>query len=134
EVAAERGIELRPLGPELLVGRCPRHRGVGRSLLVERGSGRFRCLVCSLHGGNAIGLVMQTDALPFLPAVLKLAARVGLDLETLGEAEPSRPVMLSGEPMKPPLPQTSEVPVWALTPPVFPLGDDAHVPGEVSPY
>ncbi|MCU0293263.1 MAG: CHC2 zinc finger domain-containing protein [Thermoanaerobaculaceae bacterium] len=122
ELAAERGIELRPLGPELLVGRCPRHAGaVGRSLLVERVSGRFRCLVCGLRGGNAIGLVMHTDALPFLPAVLKLAGRAGLDLDAL-LVEPARLE-----------PAPSEVPEWALTPPVGLSADVvAHVCGEAS--
>ncbi len=107
EVAAEHGIHLRALGEGLLVGRCPRHPdSAGLSLLIEPGSGRFRCLVCWFHGGNVIGLVMQLDGLPFMPAVLKLAARAGFDVETF-MSERERPRLVP----------RSEVPAWALTPP-----------------
>lgn len=83
-LAAELGIALAPLGSEMLVGRCPRHEGTaGRSLLIEPGSGRFRCLVCPLHGGNVIGFVMQVESLPFMSALERLAKRAGLDLDAV---------------------------------------------------
>lgn len=107
ELAAERGISLAPLGTELLVGHCPLHPDTaGRSLLIAPRTGRFRCLVCPLHGGNVIGLVMQLDRLPFMAALERLATRAGLDLDA---------VMIA--PRTPALTRTSEVPTWALTPP-----------------
>jgi DNA primase len=114
ELAAERGIHLEPLGSELLVGRCPRHEDTaGRSLLVERTSGRFRCLACPLYGGNVIGFVIQVDRVPFMAALERLSLRAGLDLdELMGEASPARPRRRAVR---------SVVPAWALTPAPFAL-------------
>lgn len=106
-LAAEHGVELRPLGKTLLVGRCPfEETATGRALLVEP-SGRFRCLTCFRKGGNVIGFVMHAERVNFLTALERLAARAGLDLdELMGSPLPSRPAY------------SSEVPLWALTPPL----------------
>lgn len=105
-VAAERGLTLQPLGQRLLVGRCPFElAATGRALLVEPG-GRFRCLTCFRQGGNVIGFVMHLDRLTFLSALERLATRAGLDLDELMDSPPPRRQA-----------RTSEVPLWALTPP-----------------
>lgn len=87
EVAFERGICLQALGDGLLVGRCPFERtALGRSLLVERATGRFRCVSCWAAGDAAV-----------------FAQRLGALHEGVAQraARPRR---------------TSCVPSWALTP------------------
>lgn len=105
QVAAERGIELRPLGHTLLVGRCPFElEAVGRSLLVEPHRARFRCLTCWARG-NVLGLVMLLDGVGFLAALEQLAARAGIDLDELRTSRgPAWRI------------RRSDVPAWALTP------------------
>jgi hypothetical protein len=119
--AAERGIALSPLGRELLVGRCPfEQEAVGRALLVEPRSGRYRCLACWVHGGNVIGFVMQLDRLTFLAALELLATRAGLDLAALMRSSPASPARPSAEATTrhASIRRGSPTPLWALTPPV----------------
>jgi len=120
--AAERRIELSPLGQSLLVGRCPLEaEPVGRSLLVEPGSGRYRCVTCWARGGNVIDFVMQLDRVTFLVALELLARRAGLDLAALmrsSPASPSRP-SAAAQSRRAPIRRGSSTPLWALTPPAW---------------
>jgi len=120
--AAERRIELSPLGPSLLVGRCPLEaEPIGRSLLVEPGSGRYRCVTCWAHGGNVIDFVMQLDRVTFLVALELLARRAGLDLATLMQSRSASPARRSAEARNRHawIRRGCSTPLWALTPPAW---------------
>ena len=123
---AERGIELRALGPQLLVGRCPfEAEPLGLALLVEP-AGRFRCLACRARGGNVVGFVMQLDRLTLLGALELLAQRAGLDLAAVMQP-PASPARSSGAgsatvamaSRRTPIHRGFPTPLWALTPPVW---------------
>jgi len=120
--AAERRIELSPLGQSLLVGRCPfEAEPVGRSLLVEPGRGRFRCLTCWARGGDVIGFVMQLDRLTLIGALEFMARRAGLDLAAVmrsHSAVPARPIA-AAQSRHASIRRGSSTPLWALTPPAW---------------
>ena len=65
------------------VGLCPFHSEKTPSFTVQSVKGFFHCFGCGAHG-NALGFVQKYEALDFLAAVDKLAARQGLTVPQQG--------------------------------------------------
>ncbi|MBR6356317.1 MAG: DNA primase, partial [Alphaproteobacteria bacterium] len=75
EVIGEK-VKLQKRGREY-TGLCPFHHEKTPSFTINESKGFYHCFGCGAHG-NAIGFLMEKDGLPFMDAVKKLAARVGL--------------------------------------------------------
>jgi 5S rRNA maturation endonuclease (ribonuclease M5) len=100
-VVAERGIELRRKGRQL-VAHCPFHADKKTaSFTVTPGRGLFHCFGCGA-AGDVIGFVTKHDKLSFPEAVKALAARASLDLDSV---------------MRPAPRVLQKTPLAALTPP-----------------
>jgi DNA primase len=62
------------------VGLCPFHEERTPSFSVDAGKGVYHCFGCGV-GGDAIGFVQETEALPFVEAVELLAERYDVELK-----------------------------------------------------
>ncbi len=74
-------VKLTKRGREYL-GLCPFHHEKTPSFTVNESKGFYHCFGCGAHG-DIIGFEMEANGLPFIDAVKKLAAKVGLQLPTL---------------------------------------------------
>ena len=75
EIIGEK-VKLQKRGREYM-GLCPFHHEKTPSFTINESKGFYHCFGCGAHG-NAIGFLMEKEGLPFMDAVKKLAARVGL--------------------------------------------------------
>jgi len=66
------------------VGLCPFHNEKTPSFTVNESKGFYHCFGCGAHG-DVIKFVMDTENLPFIEAVKKLASRVNMQLPTLSK-------------------------------------------------
>ena len=66
------------------VGLCPFHNEKTPSFTVNEAKGFYHCFGCGAHG-DIIKFVMDTENLPFIEAVKKLASRVNMQLPTLSK-------------------------------------------------
>ncbi len=90
EVISEQ-VTLRPAGGGNLKGLCPFHDEKTPSFTVSAARNVYYCHGCGA-GGDAIRFVMETDHLPFLESVERLANRAGLQLRyTEAGTAPVRP-------------------------------------------
>lgn len=64
------------------VGLCPFHHEKTPSFSVNESKGFYHCFGCGAHG-DIISFVMDTENLPFIEAVKKLASRVNMQLPAL---------------------------------------------------
>ena len=90
EVAIEHGIELRRRGRSYF-GICPFHQEKTGSFGVSREAGLFHCFGCGVSG-DVIGFLVRFHRIGFRDALDRLAARAGVQLETLMETRPSAAV------------------------------------------
>ena len=77
EVVGEK-VKLQKRGREY-TGLCPFHQEKTPSFTINESKGFYHCFGCGAHG-DAIKFLMDKDGLPYIEAVKKLAARVGLTL------------------------------------------------------
>lgn len=77
EVIGEK-VKLQKRGREY-TGLCPFHQEKTPSFTINESKGFYHCFGCGAHG-DAIKFLMDKDGLPYIEAVKKLAARVGLTL------------------------------------------------------
>ena len=77
EVVGEK-VKLQKRGREY-TGLCPFHQEKTPSFTINESKGFYHCFGCGAHG-DAIKFLMDKDGLPYIEAVKKLAARVGLAL------------------------------------------------------
>jgi DNA primase len=75
--------DLRRVGTRF-VGLCPFHDERTPSFSVEASKGVYHCFGCGV-GGDAIGFVQETEALPFVEAVELLAERYNVELKRENE-------------------------------------------------
>lgn len=66
------------------VGLCPFHNEKTPSFTVNESKGFYHCFGCGAHG-DIISFVMETENLPFIEAVKKLASRVNMQLPSLSK-------------------------------------------------
>ena len=66
------------------VGLCPFHNEKNPSFSVNESKGFYHCFGCGAHG-DIISFVMDTENLPFIEAVKKLASRVNMQLPELSK-------------------------------------------------
>ena len=77
EVVGEK-VKLQKRGREY-TGLCPFHQEKTPSFTLNESKGFYHCFGCGAHG-DVVKFLMDHDGLPFIDAVKKLAARVGLEL------------------------------------------------------
>lgn len=77
EIVGEK-VKLQKRGREY-TGLCPFHQEKTPSFTINENKGFYHCFGCGAHG-DAIKFLMDKDGLPYIEAVKKLAARVGLTL------------------------------------------------------
>ncbi len=65
-------------------GLCPFHHEKTPSFTINESKGFYHCFGCGAHG-DIIKFVMDSEGLPFIDAVKKLADKVGLQLPTLSK-------------------------------------------------
>ncbi len=82
EIIGEK-VKLQKRGREYM-GLCPFHHEKTPSFTINESKGFYHCFGCGAHG-NAIGFLMEKEGLPFMDAVKKLAARVGLTVPALSK-------------------------------------------------
>jgi hypothetical protein len=105
-VVAERGVELKRKGKQL-VARCPFHRDEKTpSLTLTPSKGLFHCFGCGA-AGDVIGFVTKHDKVSFGRALETLAKRAGLQLEKLMEERPRVLPKTPQEALQPPAPARS---------------------------
>ena len=66
------------------IGLCPFHNEKTPSFTVNESKGFYHCFGCGAHG-DIISFVMDTENLPFIEAVKKLASRVNMQLPSLSK-------------------------------------------------
>ncbi|MBQ8481326.1 MAG: DNA primase [Alphaproteobacteria bacterium] len=66
------------------VGLCPFHKEKTPSFSVNESKGFYHCFGCGAHG-DIISFVMNTENLPFIEAVKKLASRANMQLPTFSK-------------------------------------------------
>ena len=66
------------------VGLCPFHNEKTPSFSVNEAKGFYHCFGCGAHG-DIVRFVMETENLPFIEAVKKLASRVNMQLPTFSK-------------------------------------------------
>ncbi len=76
--------ELRRAGPDEYVGRCPFHDERTPSFGVDPFKKVYHCFGCQASG-DVFKFVMETEGLDFTSALESLAARFGVELETIEE-------------------------------------------------
>ena len=77
ELCREYGIELKPMGPDNLMGRCPFHDDATPSFGVTPSKNLWNCLA-GCGGGDTIQLVMKKEGVSFRHAVEVLRQRLGI--------------------------------------------------------
>jgi len=77
ELCREYGIELKPMGPDNLMGRCPFHDDATPSFGVTPSKNLWNCLA-GCGGGDVITLVMKKQGVSFRHAVEVLRRRLGI--------------------------------------------------------
>lgn len=77
EVIGEK-VKLQKRGREY-TGLCPFHQEKTPSFTINESKGFYHCFGCGAHG-DAVKFLMDHEGLPFIDAVKKLAARVGMEL------------------------------------------------------
>src|SRR5271170_4381457 len=77
ELCREYGIELKPMGPDNLMGRCPFHDDREPSFGVTPSKNLWNCLA-GCGGGDTIQLVMKKEGVSFRHAVEVLRQRLGI--------------------------------------------------------
>ncbi|GAA4960636.1 DNA primase [Kineococcus glutinatus] len=77
-------VALRPAGVGSMKGLCPFHEERTPSFHVRPQVGRWKCFGCG-EGGDAIDFVQRQEALTFVEAVERLAARAGVQLRYLDD-------------------------------------------------
>ena len=82
EVVGEK-VKLQKRGREY-TGLCPFHQEKTPSFTINESKGFYHCFGCGAHG-DAVTFLMNKDGLPFIDAVKKLAARVGMTLPPLSK-------------------------------------------------
>lgn len=82
EIVGEK-VKLQKRGREY-TGLCPFHHEKTPSFTINESKGFYHCFGCGAHG-DAVKFLMEKDGLPFIEAVKKLAARVGLALPPLSK-------------------------------------------------
>ncbi|MEE6208354.1 MAG: CHC2 zinc finger domain-containing protein, partial [Alphaproteobacteria bacterium] len=80
EIIGEK-VKLTKRGREYL-GLCPFHNEKTPSFTINESKGFYHCFGCGAHG-NAVNFLMEAEGLPFIEAVKKLAARVGMELPAI---------------------------------------------------
>ncbi|SDQ04558.1 DNA primase [Quadrisphaera sp. DSM 44207] len=88
EVVGEH-VTLKSAGVGSLKGLCPFHEERSPSFHVRPGVGMYHCFGCG-EGGDVIAFVQKVDALTFVEAVERLAARIGHQLR-YEDGAPGRP-------------------------------------------
>ncbi len=88
DVVREAGIELKPVGKEL-IGLCPFHDDHHPSLSVNEAKGVFLRRSCG-KGGDAFKFVMLLEGLTFPQAAEKLARRAGISLDGIKTTPPTQ--------------------------------------------
>lgn len=76
-------VRLRKRGRDW-VGLCPFHNEKTPSFTVNEAKGFYHCFGCGAHG-DIVRFVMDTENLPFIEAVKKLASRVGMQLPEISK-------------------------------------------------
>lgn len=76
-LARDYGIELRPMGPDNLMGRCPFHEDKSPSFGVTPSKNLWNCLA-GCGGGDTIQLVMKKEGVSFRHAVELLQRKTGM--------------------------------------------------------
>lgn len=82
EVIGEK-VKLQKRGREY-TGLCPFHQEKTPSFTINESKGFYHCFGCGAHG-DAVSFLMEKEGLPFIDAVKKLAARVGMSLPPLSK-------------------------------------------------
>ena len=82
EIVGEK-VKLQKRGREY-TGLCPFHHEKTPSFTINESKGFYHCFGCGAHG-DAVKFLMEKDGLPFIDAVKKLAARVGMTLPPLSK-------------------------------------------------
>ena len=77
EIIGEK-VKLQKRGREY-TGLCPFHQEKTPSFTINESKGFYHCFGCGAHG-DAVKFLMDNEGLPFIDAVKKLAARVGMEL------------------------------------------------------
>jgi DNA primase catalytic core len=77
DLCREYGIELKPMGPDNLMGRCPFHDDREPSFGVTPSKNLWNCLA-GCGGGDTIQLVMKKEGVSFRHAVEVLRRRLGI--------------------------------------------------------
>ena len=80
EIIGEK-VKLQKRGREY-TGLCPFHQEKTPSFTINESKGFYHCFGCGAHG-DAVKFLMDNEGLPFIDAVKKLAARVGMELPAL---------------------------------------------------
>ena len=82
EIIGEK-VKLQKRGREY-TGLCPFHHEKTPSFTINESKGFYHCFGCGAHG-DIVKFLMEKDGLPFIDAVKKLAARVGMTLPPLSK-------------------------------------------------
>ncbi|MBQ7633348.1 MAG: DNA primase [Alphaproteobacteria bacterium] len=82
EVIGEK-VKLQKRGREY-TGLCPFHQEKTPSFTINESKGFYHCFGCGAHG-DVVKFVMDSEGLPFIEAVKKLASRVGMELPALSK-------------------------------------------------
>ncbi len=77
EIIGEK-VKLQKRGREY-TGLCPFHQEKTPSFTINESKGFYHCFGCGAHG-DAVKFLMDNEGLPFIDAVKKLAARIGMEL------------------------------------------------------
>lgn len=77
EIIGEK-VKLTKRGREYL-GLCPFHHEKTPSFTINESKGFYHCFGCGAHG-DIVRFLMDSEGLPFIEAVKKLASRVGMEL------------------------------------------------------
>ena len=77
EIIGEK-VKLTKRGREYL-GLCPFHHEKTPSFTINESKGFYHCFGCGAHG-DVVRFLMDSEGLPFIEAVRKLASRVGMEL------------------------------------------------------
>ena len=80
EIVGER-VKLTKRGREY-TGLCPFHNEKTPSFTINDSKGFYHCFGCGAHG-DVVKFLMDSEGLPFIEAVKKLASRVGMELPPL---------------------------------------------------
>ncbi|MBO6290606.1 MAG: DNA primase [Alphaproteobacteria bacterium] len=80
EIIGEK-VKLTKRGREYL-GLCPFHNEKTPSFTINESKGFYHCFGCGAHG-DIVKFLMDAEGLPFIEAVKRLAARVGMELPAI---------------------------------------------------